>query len=227
MTQHQRPMTITGKSAGDNRVRLGRWRPVARCITIGYLLLVAVLPFLGLIVVALQPFWQATIDPRMFTLDAVAAFFTSGQGDAPQGLGHVLQLGTVGATLVMFAATILVTYAYTAPPSPAWEWHPRRDQDPGGHLGPGDRGRHPVHVRGTAPVAQGIVPDPAAGVLGHVDPRGIEYAATARGQVGDDLLEASAMSGGSRTGTSLRILWPLMRPGTPYGWAIVFRAHLR
>jgi iron(III) transport system permease protein len=47
-------------------------------------------------------------------------------------------------------------------------------------------------------------------------------AESARGQVSDELLEASLMSRASRLRTSARILWPLMRPGLAYGWAMIF-----
>jgi iron(III) transport system permease protein len=47
-------------------------------------------------------------------------------------------------------------------------------------------------------------------------------AEVARGQVDEDLIEASAMLGASRSRTSIRILWPLMRPGLVDGWAMIF-----
>ena len=44
----------------------------------------------------------------------------------------------------------------------------------------------------------------------------------ARGQVGDELLEASQMSGARPGRTTWRILLPLMMPGLASGWAMVF-----
>jgi ABC-type Fe3+ transport system permease subunit len=43
-----------------------------------------------------------------------------------------------------------------------------------------------------------------------------------RSQVGGDLMEAASMLGVSRLRATYGILWPLMRPGLAYGWALVF-----
>mgnify|MGYP003694324391 CR=1 FL=1 len=56
-------MTITGKSTRGRLSALVGGADPPRPLNLVYLLLVAVLPLLALAVVALQPFWQATIDP--------------------------------------------------------------------------------------------------------------------------------------------------------------------
>ena len=47
-------------------------------------------------------------------------------------------------------------------------------------------------------------------------------AEVSRAQVGDDLMEAASMLGVSRLRATFGILWPLMRPGLAFGWALVF-----
>jgi iron(III) transport system permease protein len=222
VSHRQKAMTISGKSGSGTRVRLGPWRWVARIVILAYFLTVAVLPFLALTIVAVQPFWTATIDPAVFTTDAIVSFFQTTTATMPRdALFLSLQLGLVGGTLVMLAATILVTYAQ--------------------HAG-----------RRTANLIRGVTKVPAAisglviavailftfagppfslkgsflilllAYLVMFMPQASIAAESARGQVGDELLEASAMAGGSRLRTSLRILWPLMRPGLAYGWAMIF-----
>jgi iron(III) transport system permease protein len=221
ITGTQRQATISGKSSSVTLVRLGRWRPVAQAILLAYLVSVSVLPFLALVVVALQPFWQASVDPRTFNTNAFATFFTARNSMGRDALITSLKLGTVGATLVMGAAMIMVTYAHQV----------------GGAVGNFIRGvtKVPAAISGLV-IAVAILftfagaPFHLAGsglilLLAYVVmfmPQASIAAEAARGQVGDDLLEASAMLGGSRLGTSTRILWPLMRPGLAYGWAMIF-----
>ena len=222
ITQRQKQMTITGKSTRGAIVRLGRWRRPAQALNLVYLLLVAVLPLLALAVVALQPFWQATIDPRVFTLKRVTLFFTSDTNKLPrEALSTSLRLGAVGATLVMLAAAILITYAHHA------------DRRIGNFI----RGvtKIPSAISGLV-IAVAILftfagpPFSLKGTflilllayLVMFMPQASLAAEAARGQVGDELLEASLMAGSSRMRTSLRILWPLMRPGLVYGWSMIF-----
>jgi len=222
ITQRQKQMTITGKSTRGAIVRLGRWRRPAQALNVVYLLLVAVLPLLSLAVVALQPFWQATIDPRVFTLKRVVLFFTSETNKLPrEALSTSLRLGAVGATLVMLAATILITYAHHA------------DRRIGNFI----RGvtKVPSAISGLV-IAVAVLftfagpPFSLKGTflilllayLVMFMPQASLAAEAARGQVGDELLEASLMAGASRMRTSVRILWPLMRPGLVYGWSMIF-----
>jgi iron(III) transport system permease protein len=53
-------------------------------------------------------------------------------------------------------------------------------------------------------------------------PQASTGADVARGQVGSELLEASAMSGASRFQTFRKVLVPLMVPGIAAGWALMF-----
>jgi iron(III) transport system permease protein len=222
IVQRQRQGTISGRTARGTVVHLGPWRRLGQAITLLYLVLVAVLPLLALVVVALQPYWQATIDPSSFTLQPLIQFFTSPTDRLPRdSLITSLELGLIGATLVMFAAAILTTYAQNSSP----------------RIGNLIRGitKVPAAISGLV-IAVAVLftfagpPFELKGsflilLLAYLVmfmPQASIAAEAARGQVGDDLLEASSMLGGSRLRTVLRILWPLMRPGLVYGWAMIF-----
>ena len=111
MSQSGRQVTISGKSSSGALVRLGRYRWIARTVIVIYLLLVSVMPFMALVIVALQPFWQASIDVTEFSIANFTDFFF---GPSPRGrraLWSSLQLAAVGATILMATAAIVMTYA--------------------------------------------------------------------------------------------------------------------
>jgi iron(III) transport system permease protein len=221
ITQRQRQVKISGKSASGTVVRLGKWRRPAQALIVAYLLSVSVLPFLALVVVALQPFWQANINPGAFTLKAFSTFISGPNKLGRDALMTSLELGAIGASIVMIVATIMVTYAHQV------------------------RGTIASFINGVTKIPAAISGlviavailytfagspfrlkgTPVILLLAYLVmfmPQASIAAETARGQVGDDLLESSAMSGASRFRTSWRVLWPLMRPGLAYGWAMIF-----
>ena len=218
----QRQLTISGKTVRGATIRLGRWRRPAQALNLAYFMAVAVLPLAALVIVALQPFWTATIDPSKFKIDAITNFFTSNTNKLPrEALSTSLRLGAVGATLVLLSATILVTFAHHS----------------GRVMANFIRGvtKIPSAISGLV-IAVAILftfAGPPLSLKGSFlilllaylvmfMPQASIAAEAARGQVGDDLLEASHMAGASRLRTSIRILWPLMRPGLVYGWAMIF-----
>ncbi len=221
ITQRQRQVKISGKSASGTVVRLGRWRRLAQALIVAYLLSVSVLPFLALVVVALQPFWQANINPGAFTLKAFNTFISGPNKLGRDALMTSLELGAVGASIVMIVATIMVTYAHQVRGTIASFIHGVT--------------KIPAAISGLV-IAVAILytfagppfrfkGTPLILLLAYLVmfmPQASIAAETARGQVGDDLLESSSMSGASRLRTSWRVLWPLMRPGLAYGWAMIF-----
>jgi iron(III) transport system permease protein len=221
LARRGRHMTIGGKASTASMIRLGPWRWVARAAMLGYLLCVSVLPFLALVVVALQPFWQAKIDPSLFTLDNFREFFADDGGRAREGLWNSIRLAAIGATLAVGMAAIMVTYAKER------------------------RGVRSSVINGVTKVPAAIshlvigvsllvaLAGPPFGLGGTLTilligylicyiPQATIASEVARGQVGGDLLEASAMHGASKGRTFSRILLPLMRPGLAYGWAMIF-----
>jgi len=221
LTTRRRFLTISGKGQGSTLVELGTWRWVARAMMIGFILLVSVLPLTALIIVSLQPFWTAAIDPSLLTFDHFRDILFSTVSRPRAALGNSLRLGVISATLTMFTVAVMVSYA----------------MDRGGILGrsvglitksPGaishlvigvalilSLGGPPLRLGGTGLIlliAYVIMYMPQASISAEV----------ARGQVGGDLLEASAMLGASRGRTFRKILLPLMLPGLAAGWALVF-----
>jgi iron(III) transport system permease protein len=221
VTRRQRHVTISGKATTHTVIRLGRWKWVARGLLLAYLLCVSVLPFLALLVVALQPFWQPHIDVHALTLHGFRNFFSASSSIGRHGLIDSLKLAAVASTAIMVAASILVTYAHRV----------------------GGRTSKLISVTTKIPAAiSGLVVAVAilltfAGppfrlhgsllilLLAYLVvfmPQASIAAEVARGQVGGDLLEAASMVGVSRLRSTFGVLWPLMRPGLAYGWALIF-----
>jgi iron(III) transport system permease protein len=221
MSKAGRHVTISGKSGSGAIVRLGKLRWVARAAILGYLLLVSAMPFFALVIVALQPFWQADIDVSVFRIENFTNFFLSPTSRARPALWNSLQLAALGATIGILVAAIVVTYA-------------REVKGARGNLILGVTkipAAIPNLVIGVAMlVALAGAPFRLSGtllilLLGYLVaymPQASIAAEVARGQVGQELLEASSMLGGSRGRTFRRILLPLMRPGLAYGWALLF-----
>jgi iron(III) transport system permease protein len=216
-----RHATISGKSGSAATIDLGRWRGPARLLMTLYVLCVSVLPFLALLVVALQPYWSSTIDPARLTLDNFRDFFGLKGALPRRALTTSILLGVVGATISMAVVSVMVHYS-----------RERRGfvsrlvegitKIPGAisHIvfgvailvtfaGP------PFNLSGTLTIlllAYYVIYLPQASTGAEV----------ARGQVGNELLEASSMLGASRFQTFRRILLPLMMPGLTAGWALMF-----
>jgi iron(III) transport system permease protein len=213
---------IGGKSGGGSVVDLGRWRWTARAAILLYLMVAAVLPMASLLIVAVEPFWTAAIDPLRFTWTNFSGFFFGAGDNSRVAVVNSLKLAVVGATVCVVYA--LVTVLYT---------HNRRRSVISSSIRLGTKipsaishlviaisllialGGAPFHLTGTFMillVAYLVIFIPQASIS----------AEFARGQVGDELLEASQMSGARPGRTTWRILLPLMMPGLASGWAMVF-----
>jgi len=136
-------------------------------------------------------------------------------------LFNSLRLGVIGGTLAMIVAAILISYAREK------KGYSARIIE-GTTKVPGAISNlvigvailvalagEPFNLRGTLLIL-------LLGYLVIYMPQASIAAEVARGQVGEELLEASYMLGGSRFRTSRSILLPLMRPGLAAGWALVF-----
>jgi iron(III) transport system permease protein len=221
LTMASRQVTISGKAGSGAVVRLGPLRWVARAVILLYLLLVSVMPFLALVVVALQPFWQASIDVTEFSTANFTDFLFGSNPRGRRALVSSLQLATLGATVLVTVAAIVMTYARQAGGAKA-------NIISGLTKFPA---AIPNLVIGVAILVALAGPPFRLGgtlmilLLGYVVayiPQASIAAEVARGQVGQELMEASAMLGGTRARTFRRILLPLMRPGLAYGWALIF-----
>lgn len=221
VTRRQRQITITGRSGGRTVVRLGKWKWLGRAVLLLYLVLVAVMPFVALAIVALQPYWQPDIHVNAFTLAGFKDLFTAATTEGRAGFFDSLKLGAIGGTIVMAMAAVMIIYAFE-----------RR-----GVVGKIIFGvtKLPAAISPIV-IAVGVLLTFAGSpfrlasslvilLLAYVVmfmPQASIAAEVARGQVGDELLEAGWVLGATKLRAVRGILWPLMRPGLAYGWAMMF-----
>lgn len=215
----QRHVTVGGRAGAASVVRLGPWRWVARAGILGYILLAAVLPGVGLVVVALQPFWTPHISWARMTLSNFRSVL-----DDPliyDSLHNSVVLGLVGATIGMVAAAVLITYARERR---GWQATTIDvvTKLPGGisHVVIGVAflvalGSAPFHLLGTRLIL----------LLAYLTiylPQASAAASSAVGQVDEQLLEAAWMSGAGRLRSFAKIMMPLIRPGLVSGWVFLW-----
>jgi iron(III) transport system permease protein len=215
-----RHTTIGGKSGGHSVIRLGRWRWPARILMLAYLAATSILPALALLLVALQPFWSKTIDWAALTLANVRDLLVT-DGEAREALLTSGLLGVVGATVGMIVAAVIAVHG--------------RQQ--GGRIDrlldgatklPGAMSHVVIGVAfvvslGAAPFWwQGTLMILLLAYILVYMPQASIAAGSANDQIGNDLLEASRMSGARAGRTFLRVNLPLMVAGLSAGWALLF-----
>jgi len=212
--------TIGGRGIRATEVRLGRWRWLARSAMVAYLLMTSVLPLLGLILVSLQPFWSATVNPEMLSFENYQRIFNGGSTQI--ALRNSVLLGIVGATVGMLIASFITVFLTR---NRGWWLSNLIDGTtklPGAvsHLvigiafigafaGP------PFYLHGTIAILFLVY------IVLYI-PQATFSAATALAQVGEQLSEASLVSGASQTQTFFRVTLPLMLPGLAAGWTMLF-----
>ncbi|MBW0101012.1 iron ABC transporter permease [Pseudonocardia sp. KRD291] len=213
--------TISGRAARGTRLRLGRWRAPSRALLLGYLLVTAVLPFLGLLVVSLQPFWSANIRFSALQLDAFSEVLV-GRRLTRDALVNSVLLGLVAATAAVLGAAVIAYAART------YLRGTLRTLVNGITKLPGTMSHIVVALAFVAALA-----GPPFGLAGTVMllflayvvlylPQASVSAESALAQVGDPLAEASRVCGAPPGRTFRRVVLPLMTPGLAAGWALVF-----
>lgn len=212
--------TIGGKGHRTSRIELGRWRWAARSVLIVYILLAAVLPMIGLLLVSLNGFWTPNI--RWANL-SLATFREVLVEDAVTvtALKNSLLLGIAGATIGMAAAAIIALFV--------------REKGHGFARVVDGLIKLPASIS-TIVLAVGFVlafsgpPFSLNGTfaillfayLALYLPQGAVAADAAAAQVGRELTEASSISGARSTRTLLNVSLPLMLGGLAAGWALLF-----
>ena len=220
LARHARHSTIGGKASTASRVRLGAWRLPARLGVTLYLLATAVLPMAALILVALQPFWSPTINVSAFTLKNFRELFGR-VGPARDALLTSGSLAVGGATLGILLAALLVSYGRSAG---------RRTYNVVDGVTKAPAAISHIVIGIAFIVAFGGAPFYLLGTVGILliaylviyMPQATISAGSANEQIGDELLEASQISGATGGRTFRRISLPLMAPGLTAGWAILF-----
>jgi iron(III) transport system permease protein len=212
--------TVGGKGQRFEVIRLKRWRPVARGVMIGYGLLAVVLPVGGLIIVTLNGYWTADIDWGNLSFRMLNEVVFD-KPIAMRALGNSMTLGVVGATIGILAAAIISVLVIRS------------------------RGRFTKGLDGAIKlpsvvshlvIGVGIIlafAGPPLNLGGTVLilliayvtiylPQGSVSTDAAVAQVGNDLAEASAVSGAGYGRTFRRIYLPLIVPAMVAGWAYLF-----
>jgi iron(III) transport system permease protein len=215
-----RHATIGGKGAKPARVELGAWKWPARGLMFGYVFMSAVLPLIGLVLVALNGFWTPHIDWGGLNLGSFREVLFN-DPTTRSALRNSVWLGALGATIGMVAAAILAIFVQR---SGRWagQFIDATVKLPAAistivmavgfvlaYSGP------PFNLNGTFTIL----------LLAYIAlyiPQGSVAADAAAAQVGKELPEASSISGAGGGRTFLRISLPLMLPGLVAGWALLF-----
>jgi iron(III) transport system permease protein len=216
-----RHSVIGGKSSRANVVRLGVWKWPARLTMILYLLATSILPLAMLMLVSLQRFWQPVpIWSRLTFANFDALFF--GTGMASRALLNSFLLASVGATLGILLATVLMLYVQQRGNTLFGRFVDASTKAPGAI---------PHIVIGMAFIVALAGPPFNLGgtllllLLAYIViymPQGAVSAGSGINQIGKELHEASAVFGASRGRTFRRIVLPLLRPSLAAGWALLF-----
>jgi iron(III) transport system permease protein len=212
--------TIGGRAHVRSLTRLGRWRTPARVIILLYVAGMTVLPLLALLLVSLQGFWTSHIVWSQLTLTNYRALFSQGSTFG-NSLANSVFLAVAAAIILMVIAALIAFFVRNAAPRV------------GGVIN--GIATLPASIPQTV-VAIGFLITLGVGVLqGSLLllllaylvlflPMASRAAGAAMSQVGQDLLESSAMSGASPMRTFRKVLLPLMLAGLLSGGVIVF-AH--
>lgn len=215
-----RHATLTGKGASVRRIDLGAWKWPMRGVILGYVLISTVLPLLALILVSLNGFWTPDITWSQLSLDALREAVVE-DPVTRRALVNSLGLGVVGGLVGIVSAAIVALYVA------------RRRGVVTGVLDAGIKLPAAVSnmviavgillVFGGAPfMLSGTLLILLIGYLALYLPQASIAADAAVSGVGNELPEASAISGAAPLRTFQRIHLPLMMPGLVAGWALLF-----
>ncbi len=211
--------TIGGRGVRQDLMSLGPLKWVARAVMLIYLALTSVLPVLGLLTVALQPFWTPNIDLSNLTLQNFEAVLS--RGTVGGALRNSVLIGAAVATVGMFVAAAVAFFTLR-----------RRSR-----LGTAVDGvtklpaAIPNIVTALAILLAFAGPPFRLGgtflilFLAYIVvyfPHASVNASAAFLQVGPQLREAASVSGANQGAVFHRVLLPLMLPGLAAGWAFLF-----
>lgn len=215
-----RHATVGGKGHKVTRIELGRWKYLAQTVVVGYIVIAAILPMVGLLLVALNGFWTPNIRWTQLTLDSFRHVLIEDQ-ITKTALRNSLLLGVFGASIGIVAAAILALFVQKSGKGAA-TFIDATIKLPAaistivlavGFLlafsGP------PFNLNGTFLIL-------LLAYLALYMPQASVAADAAASQVGKELSEASQISGASGGRTFWRISLPLMAAGLAAGWALLF-----
>lgn len=212
--------TIGGKGQRASRIRLGKARPWVRAAVILYIAVTTVFPLLALLIVSLNGYWTLNIDWASLNLNA---FFQALFEDRAtrRALSNSMSFGAIGSIIGIVAVALSSLWIVRSRTRSA-RFVDGAIKFPAmlSHLiiavgfvlafaGP------PFNLGGTALIM-------VLAYLALYIPQASVSADAAVAQVGNELPEASRISGAGEGRTIVRIYLPLMAPALVLGWSMLF-----
>ena len=218
--------TVTGKGFRPRPMELGKWRPVAGLLIIGYFLLTVIAPLLVLLYTSLLKFYAPPSKDTFASMTLDNYRQLAHTASALTALKNSLILGLSSATLVMALMAVAA-------------WIVVRSRI---------RGRKVLDALAFMPlVVPGLVlglalsfvylrsPIPIYGTLfillisycTRYLPYGMRYAVTSMQQISNELEESALVNGASWWQTFRRVLLPLLMPGLIAGWIYILVVSFR
>lgn len=220
LSRGARYAVVGGKASSVSRVKLGRYRGLARWSVVSFLLLTSVLPLLALVAVSLQKVWTPDLAFNSFTVQEYRELLTEG-GPIAASLKNSIQLSAIAATIATLVGFVILTVARRRGGTIRRfiEWTTRAPSVLSNvvlsvafltFFGPA-----PFYLAGTTTIlilAYAVLHFPTGSV---VIEAGLQ-------QIGGGVEEASAMAGASRWQTFSRILLPLNVVALATAWIFFF-----
>ena len=218
--------TVTGKGFRPRPMELGKWRPLAGALIIGYFLMTVVAPLMVLLWTSLLKFYVAPSVEAVKSMNLDNYRELAGLSQAGTALKNSLILGIGTATLVMLLMSIAA-------------WIVVRSKVPG---------RGVIDQLSFVPlVIPGLVlglalsfvylrsPVPIYGTIfilliaycTRYMPYGMRYAVISMHQIGGELEESAQVCGASWWQTFRRVLLPLLSPGLIAGFVYILVVSFR
>lgn len=218
--------TVTGKGFRPRPIQLGKWRPVAGVLIIGYFLLTVIAPLLVLLYTSLLKFYAPPSKDTWSNITLNNYKQLAHTSDAITALKNSLILGLSSATLVMAFMAVAA-------------WIVVRSKIPGRKVLDG-LAFMPLVVPGLVMgLALSFVylrsPIPIYGTLfillisycTRYLPYGMRYSVTSMQQISNELEESALVNGASWWQTFRRVLLPLLMPGLIAGWIYILVVSFR
>ncbi len=214
----KRSAVLGAKGSASGRLRLGKWRPVARAFMLIYLASAVLLPLIALLLVTLNGHW-GTI--RWGELSVEPFFNALGSPQNRDAIVNSMVYSVTTATIATLVAAI-IAWAAVSSPGRVVTIAAAVAKIPAAVppiviavgivlavAGP------PFFLGGTAIIV-------IAGYLVVAMPEASIISEAAAGQVGGELGQASQISGAGPLRTFRSIYLPLMAPGLMAGWTLIF-----
>lgn len=212
--------TIGGKGQRASLVRLGALRWPMRGLLALYVLIATVLPVGALIIVSLQPFWSPEIVLERLDFDNYVELLNS--DFVRDGLINSLVLGITGATVGMLIAAITVYWVRRNAHRPIATVIDATTKLPAAVSNLVIAIAFIVAFAGAPFYLHGTFAILFMAYIVLYTPQSSLTANAALVQVGDQLNEASLISGAGTGRTFWNVTLPLMTPGLLAGWTMLF-----